>query len=211
MNPAINFAPARWQAAGCPVAWTYHDLLPPYLFPKAGARLRRYVTERPAARADLTIVTNEGDRLRLAARHRACGSKRRAAGAHPHRQQYSARDVTTQARAAYRRRLGYGPDDFVIVYFGFLNRSKGGLTLIETLHCVLRELPQPRLLMIGERVSASDPTNYAYLQEVKRGYAAHGLDGAGQWTGHLDAAAVGLALAAADILLMPYADGLAAR
>ncbi len=84
MNPAINFAPVRWQAAGYPVAWTYHDLLPPYLFPKAGARLRRYVTERPAARADLTIVTNEGDRLQLAPRRVVCGT----IGAHPHRQQY---------------------------------------------------------------------------------------------------------------------------
>ncbi len=112
---------------------------------------------------------------------------------------------------AYRRSLGYGPDDFVLAYFGFLNRSKGGLTLIETLHCVRRDLPQARLLMIGERVGASDPTNYAYLQEVEAQIAAHGLTEQVQWTGHLDAGEVGLALAAADILLMPYADGASLR
>ena len=61
MNPAIHFAVPRWQRAGLRVAWTYHDLLVPYLFPKAGDRLRRTVTIRPALSADLTVVTNEGD------------------------------------------------------------------------------------------------------------------------------------------------------
>ena len=68
MHPAINLAPRGWRRRGLRVAWTYHDLLVPYLFPKAGARLRTYVTERPAHHAELTIVTNEADRLQLAAR-----------------------------------------------------------------------------------------------------------------------------------------------
>ena len=62
MNPSVNFAVDRWRRAGFRVAWTYHDLLVPYLFPKAGSRLRRFVTQQPAKNADLTVVTNEGDR-----------------------------------------------------------------------------------------------------------------------------------------------------
>ena len=66
MHPAINFAPWFWRRQGHQVAWTYHDLLVPYLFPKAGNRLRTWVTERPAHFCNLVIVTNEGDRLQLA-------------------------------------------------------------------------------------------------------------------------------------------------
>ena len=76
MHPAINFAPRRWRRQGLRVAWTYHDLLPPYLFPKAGQRFRRWVTEQPARMAHRTIVTNEGDCQRLAAR-RSRGRRRR--------------------------------------------------------------------------------------------------------------------------------------
>lgn len=208
MHPAVNLAPPRWRAAGCRVAWTYHDLLPPYLFPKAGAWLRRTVTEYPAWRADLTIVTNEGDRLQLAERAQARGTRLARI---PIGSNIPAQTVSAEERVAYRRALGYGPDDVVIAYFGFLNRSKGGLTLVQTLERVRQELPQARLLMIGERVGASDPTNYAYLQEVEALIAARGLAAAVQWTGRLESADVSLALAAADVLLMPYADGASLR
>ena len=68
MHPAINFGPLFWRRQGLGVAWSYHDLLVPYLFPKAGERLRRWVTERPAFTADATIVTNEQDESQLAGR-----------------------------------------------------------------------------------------------------------------------------------------------
>ena len=70
MNPAINFAPWQWRRQGLRVAWTYHDLLVPYLFPKAGQRLRTWVTERPAHLARRTIVTNEADRLPIGGERR---------------------------------------------------------------------------------------------------------------------------------------------
>ncbi|NJN84026.1 MAG: glycosyltransferase family 4 protein [Caldilineaceae bacterium] len=73
MHPAINLGPARWRRRdgrrdGRRIAWTYHDLRVPYLFPKAGERLRRWVTKRPLASSDLIVVTNEEDRLALADR-----------------------------------------------------------------------------------------------------------------------------------------------
>ncbi|MFQ5460681.1 MAG: glycosyltransferase, partial [Anaerolineae bacterium] len=42
---------------GAITAVTYHDLLVPYLFPKAGP-LRQWVTWVPARHADLTVATN---------------------------------------------------------------------------------------------------------------------------------------------------------
>src|SRR5262245_326575 len=59
MHPAINFLP--WRLHSLParprVVVTAHDLLLPYLFPKAGP-LRRWVTRRLLADTDAAIVTN---------------------------------------------------------------------------------------------------------------------------------------------------------
>lgn len=204
MNPSVNFAVDKWQRAGYRVAWTYHDLLVPYLFPKAGNRLRRFVTRRPAKTADLTIVTNEGDRVQLE------GVARNLARI-PIGSNIPVTKVTPSQRKKVREKYGYAEDNFVIAYFGFLNRSKGGLTLVRTLDLVRSQLPRARLLMIGARVGASDPTNYAYLQEVESLIEELDLTPAVQWTGLLDDRQVSRALAAADVLFMPYEDGASLR
>jgi glycosyltransferase involved in cell wall biosynthesis len=76
---------------------------------------------------------------------------------------------------------------------------------------LLPDLPTLHLLMIGERVGASDPSNYAYLQEVEAAIQAHGLADRVTWTGHQPDAAVSADLAACDLLLMPYLDGASLR
>ena len=204
MHPAINLAPSYWQRQGFHVAWTYHDLLVPYLFPKAGKRLRTWITERPAHTAGLPIVTNEADRLRLAA-HGV------AAACIPIGSNIVSRHLSPDERNAWRREHGYGPGDLVLGYFGFLNRSKGGLTLVKALQRVVREREDARLLMIGEQVGASDVTNNAYRGEVQALIAGLGLEQRVQWTGNLADAEVAAALNACDVLLMPYLDGASLR
>ena len=217
MNPAINFAPQRWRrkfvpnamAGGTEVrtAWTYHDLLVPYLFPKAGARLRRWVTERPAHAADLVVVTNEGDRQGLSAR--IANPLKIPIGSN-----IASANLFTAERKTVRTRWSYSPGDVVLAYFGFLNRSKGGTTLIQTLYHLSQQpefAEKVHLLMIGERVGASDPTNFAYLQEVEALITELGLSGRVQWTGHLPDADVAAALNVCDVLLMPYEDGASLR
>jgi glycosyltransferase involved in cell wall biosynthesis len=204
MHPAINFAPSYWQRHGFHVAWTYHDLLVPYLFPKAGKRLRTWVTERPAYTARLPIVTNEADRLRLAT-HSV------AAACIPIGSNIVSRHLSPDERTAWRSEHGYGPGDLVLGYFGFLNRSKGGLTLVKALQRVVREREDARLLMIGEQVGASDATNNAYRGEVQALIAGLGLEQRVQWTGNLADAEVAVALNACDVLLMPYLDGASLR
>ena len=205
MNPSINLAPARWRSNRRRVAWTYHDLLMPYLFPKAGGRLRRWVTERPARTSALTIVTNQGDRGQLQAR-----------GVDPIRaipigSNIRGQSLSPAERAARRRLRGYTDMDRVLGYFGFLNRSKGGLTLVTALQRLSTTHPTVKLLMIGERVGASDPTNFAYLQEVEALAAELGVADRIQWTGHQSDAAVGADLNACDVLVMPYEDGASLR
>ena len=93
----------------------------------------------------------------------------------------------------------------------FLNRSKGGLTLVTALQRLSTTHPTVKLLMIGERVGASDPTNFAYLQEVEALAAELGVADRIQWTGHQSDAAVGADLNACDVLVMPYEDGASLR
>jgi len=207
MNPAINFALGHWRRAlpGVGLAWTYHDVLVPYLFPKAGARLRRWITLRPAGIADLVIATNGGDALQLAPR---AGARLETV---PIGSNITALQLSPDERRTARAALGYDDDHIVLAYFGFLNRSKGGATLIRTLDRLRREHPAVKLLMIGERVGASDATNFAYLQEVEALIAELDVTDAVQWTGRLDDADVAIALNACDILLMPYEDGASLR
>lgn len=204
MHPAINLAPAWWQRQGLHVAWTYHDILVPDLFPKAGKYLRRWVTDIPARVCDLTITTNAGDQSHLA-------PLARNLAAIPIGSNIQATFLTPAERQARRLQRGYGNEDIVVGYFGFLNHSKGGLDLVETVARLVPELPTARLLMIGEQVGASDPSNYAYLQEVKRAIHEHGLDERVIWTGFQDDAGVSADLAACDVLLLPYLDGASLR
>ena len=204
MHPAINFAPILWKRRGLRVAWTYHDLLVPYLFPKAGARLRRWVTERPSYTADLTIVTNEGDFQQL----RGSASPLRKI---PIGSNIQGQFLDDAARRRRRAQRGYDESSLVIAYFGFLNRSKGGLTLIDTLDVLVRQGHNAHLLMIGERVGASDVTNHAYLSEVEARIGQLGLGERVKWTGHQPDDEVSADLNAADVLLMPYTDGVSLR
>jgi glycosyltransferase involved in cell wall biosynthesis len=206
MHPAINFAPWYWRRQGRAfhVAWTYHDLLVPYLFPKAGAHLRRWVTERPAHSSDLVIVTNEGDRLALAL-HKLPAINI------PIGSNIAGRRLNAAERQQRRQQRGYTDADLVIGYFGFLNHSKGGLTLVQTLDQLVQAGHNAHLLMIGERVGSSDPTNFAYLQAVERLIAQHDLTARVQWTGHQPAAEVSADLGACDLLLLPYVDGASLR
>jgi glycosyltransferase involved in cell wall biosynthesis len=204
MNPAINLAPQRWQQAGLRVAWTYHDLLVPYLFPKAGAKLRRWVTERPAFSANLVVVTNEGDRLQLAGRAKNLVSI-------PIGSNVVGRRLSDDERTARRRRHGYSNRTLVIGYFGFLNRSKGGVTLVRTLQRLVQAGRDAQLLMIGDQLGASDPTNQAYLAEVGALIGELGLIDRVRWTGRQPDEEVSADLNAVDVLLMPYEDGASLR
>lgn len=206
MNPAINLAPGLWRRQQLAVAWTYHDLLVPYLWPKAGERLRRWVTLRPAQTSRLVTATNEGDYQQLATLKSPATLRKIPIGSN-----IVVHDIAPDERQAERARRGDGAATLLIGYFGFLNRSKGGLTLVRTLHELVQQGYDAYLLMIGERVGASDPTNYAYLQEVEALIQTLALGERVQWTGHLDDRGVSVALQLVDVLFMPYNDGASLR
>jgi len=210
MHPAINFAPFYWRKLPSRrIAWTYHDMLVPYLFPKAGKPLRSWVTEWPTLVSDLIITTNHGDWEHL--QPKLARRTRIQLAQIPIGSNIQGQHLNVSQRQARRQQRGYEADQIVLAYFGFLNRSKGGLTLIRTLHLLTQHYPSIRLLMIGERVGENDPTNFAYLQEVENLIVEFGLQKHVQWTGHQFDSDVGADLNAADFLVMPYEDGASLR
>jgi glycosyltransferase involved in cell wall biosynthesis len=121
------------------------------------------------------------------------------------------RTLSPSERSAWRQAQGFGSDDLLLAYFGFLNHSKGGLTLVRALRHVAALRPDVQLLMIGEQVGASDAGNNAYRAQVQALVAELGLTQHVRWTGSLSDGEVGAALNACDVLLMPYTDGASLR
>ena len=206
MHPVANLLPGwlrRWT--GVAAAITYHDLRVPYLFPKAGG-LRGVVTRWPARAADLAIVTNAEDERALAAWRRA-----RRLALVPIGSNVADEPPVGYERGAWRRAAGIPDQAALLAYFGFLNASKGGRTLLTALEQLREEGLDARLVMIGGRVGASDPTNEGYLADFEAEAAERGLAKALLWTGHVPAAEVSAWLRAADVLTLPYADGASYR
>ncbi|NOX62214.1 MAG: glycosyltransferase family 4 protein [Chloroflexi bacterium] len=201
MHPAINLWPRFHRHPTAAV--TFHDLREPYLFPKAHP-LRRWVTHTLAKSAALAITTNPEDTAALRA---ARGDVVEI----PIGSNIPCAPPADFERARWRARWHAPANAALIAYFGFLNASKGGKTLIDVLAMLVEQGRDAHLLMIGGRVGASDPTNDAYLQQVEAHIAAKGLRERVHWTDHLPPEQVSAAFLASDLVLLPYRDGVSYR
>jgi glycosyltransferase involved in cell wall biosynthesis len=188
---------------GIPFITTFHDLRFPYLFPKAGV-LRPWIVGQLARRSDGVIVTDRADEhelgklsLRHLVRIPIGANLQPSAAASPERQM------------AIRRAAGAGEGDLLVAHFGFVNASKGIDTLLRGIHLVTGRGMPVKLMMIGERVGASDPTNYAYLQTIESLAADLGISL--YWTGYIKEEDSGDYFAAADVVALPFKDGASLR
>ena len=211
MRPAIHLLPCRLRrlAARPAVVVTYHDLKVPYLFPKAGP-LRWQALLALARWADAVIVTNEEDRLAL----RRYSSLADSVSLIPIGSNIAVRPPARYDRLGWRARYGLAADDLFLAYFGFLNASKGGETLIRALHKLTLGPALGgalHLLMVGGQVGSSDPTNQAYLRQVKDLISQLGLSERVHWTGYTSPEEVSANLLAADVCVLPYRDGVSFR
>lgn len=193
----VNVLPLLLRRTEIATAITYHDLLPPYLFPKAGP-VRNWVTLLPARAATAVIATNPEDEATL----RAAGLQPRLIpiGANIEPTQSSAHD-----RAVERTRLGITADEALIGYFGLLSPGKGVDLLID----LVAQHPRWRLLIIGG--AATTPTDRAYAEAVQQRLARDGLRHRVIITGHLPAAQVSAYLSACDVIALPFRDGASLR
>ena len=121
MHPAINALPYFLRRQGLRAAWTYHDLRIPYLFPKAGARLRNWVTRLPLRAADAVVVTNQSDweavqgQVQRGQLHRI-----------PIGNDIKSRQFTTEERIERRAARGYGSGQLVLGTSAFSTPAKAG-------------------------------------------------------------------------------------
>ncbi|MBP6015974.1 MAG: glycosyltransferase family 4 protein [Candidatus Promineofilum sp.] len=200
-SPAISFLPWRLKAIA-PTVVTFHDLRVPYLFPKAGG-LREGAVRGLARRAQGCIATNPADYRQLL--DWAGGPVRQI----PIGSNIAAHEPNHVEIAEARDGLGLAGDDVLLGYFGFLNETKGADTLIDAL---ARLDARYHLAFIGGRTGDSDPdNNQAFLAGLRDRIEAAGLGRRVHWTGFLSPVRVSTCLAAADLMVMPYRDGVSLR
>ncbi|PIE82064.1 MAG: hypothetical protein CSA11_01805 [Chloroflexi bacterium] len=199
-SAAINFLPWRLKHI-LKTAVTFHDLRVPYLFPKAGG-LRKTAVRFLAGQAQGNIATNPEDLADLARL------------SPPVRQIPIGSNITTYTPhhieiAEARDGLGVGEQDCLLGYFGFLNESKGADTLINA----LAQLPDAtHLVFIGGQTGASDPANnQSFLGQLHQQIIDLGLTDRVHWTGFVEDQRVSTFLHAADMMVMPYRDGVSLR
>jgi glycosyltransferase involved in cell wall biosynthesis len=207
MHPAINFLPLRLRARKQRprVVVTFHDLKVPYLFPKAG-RIRWWVVLALACWSDAVIVTNAEDLTALAPYPLSPAPYVIPIGSNIEPAPPAGYD-----RDVWRGRWGVGLEDILLSYFGFLNESKGGETLMRALDGVVKKGYRARLLMVGGKWGSSDPTNFAYAQRVEALLDELGLSERVMWTGYTPPEEVSANLLASDICVLPYRDGASFR
>jgi len=207
LHPAVNYLPWRLRALRQRpvICTTFHDLRFPYIFPKAGP-LRWQAVVALARGSDADVITNPADWSRLS-----------QAGLTPKLHpipigsNIECQPPANYDRARQRTQWGAGQDTWLLAYFGFLNAGKGGETLMRTLAELVRAGRPARLLMVGGKVGASDPTNLAYLDHVEKLAADLGIADKVQWTGFTSSDQVSANLLAADCAVLPYREGATLR
>lgn len=217
LHPAINLLPGwlrvRLRGRRPCLATTFHDLKFPYLFPKAGP-LRMAAVRFLARQSDAAIATNmedwqtlQGWGLRAFDGAAPVSTRRRMTAMIPIGSNIACAPPAGFERDAWRARLGVQPQDWLLCYFGFLNASKGGEVLINSLAHLVQQGRPAQLLMIGGQVGSSDPSNERYLAHVREQIGALGLSDRVHWTGFVPPTAVSAHFLAADLCVLPYQDG----
>ncbi len=197
MSPWIHFLPNVLRHL--PVITTFHDLLYPYLFPKAGP-LRDWIVMHLARGSSGTITTNHEDYERL--KHLT------NARLFPIGSNISDIHADDSIMDALRHKIGVASDDFVIVHFGFLNHSKGIETLLEAM---AQLQPNVKLIMVGGRTGTSDQSNVTYAETVDATICRLNVSDSIYWTGFVEEAEVSAYLQLSDGIVLPFRDGASFR
>jgi polysaccharide biosynthesis protein PslF len=191
------------------VVTTFHDLRVPYLFPKAGPLRRAAV--RHLARSCQGIIAAEGEDLRQLRAWTAGRSRPPAIRQVPLGNALEVPPPEGFQREAWRGRLGLAPNSSLIGHFGFVNRTKGVDVLVQALALLAAGGRDAHLLMIGDPLGSSDPTNREYLEGVRQQVAGAGLEGRVRWTGFCDPPQVAGWLRCLDVCALPFSEGASLR
>lgn len=204
MHPAMNLLPWRLRLIRPrPLLFiTFHDLRVPYLFPKAGP-VRRGAIAALAKGCDGVIVTNVQDE-----------AEARGYSLEPYLipigSNISPRLPPGYDREEWRARWS-ARDETLLSYFGLLHESKGVETLLRAWARLLERGQRIKLLMVGGKTGASDPTTTDYALQMEELCQELGLADRLLWTGYVDDEEISANLLASDICVLPYKDGASLR
>ncbi len=194
----LALAGLRFQGA---LAVTFHDLVDPYLFPKAGV-LRRLATDVLRRRAAVSIYVDAHDRAHVCSRIPGQWRKCRVIPAGPTVEPPDDLADRTKLRAD----LGFDASEFLVGYFGFRQRGKGLDTLALALRAAELRPYRPRLVLIG----AAMPNVGAQRADVPIAAAdLAGLDVIE--SGALGPRELSAWISCCDVMALPYRDGLSTR
>jgi glycosyltransferase involved in cell wall biosynthesis len=203
MAPFVHLLPSRLN--GFPIVTTFHDLLVPYLFPKAGP-LRYQAVLTLARSSDGVIVTNREDRNRLSTERGIVRLKHVPIGSN-----IPLNPLPDYVRDEWRARMGIPPEGILAGYFGFLNANKGIETLLRGVAEACQAGLDLYLVMIGGRVGSSDATNLKYAEQIDDLIGELNIQSRLIWTGFVNDAEVSAHLLACDFLILPFKDGVSFR
>jgi glycosyltransferase involved in cell wall biosynthesis len=212
LHGAINLAPG-WlgRQRGAPaIVTTFHDLRVPYLFPKAG-RLRQLAVRRLALSCQGIIAAEGEDVRRLQAWTAGRGGRAPIVRQVPLGNALDVPPPPDFTRDTWRVRLGLAPDALVAGHFGFVNRTKGVEDLVDAVARLVAGGRDVHLLMIGDPLGSSDPTNAAYLEAIRKRIGVLGLEGRVRWTGYVPPPDVAGWLRCLDVAVLPFAEGASRR
>lgn len=201
LGAPIHFLP---EVARVPTVVTFHDLRVPYLFPKAG-RWREWAVTHLAQTAVGAITTDPADEAEL---------KRRGVAnilQIPIGSNIPVQPPAGYERAAWRERHHISSFDFLLGYFGFLNHSKGGDTLIKALATLHDRQARVKLVLIGGQAGSSDPTDVEFSAQIEKLIVRYGLENRIFRTSFIAAEEVSAWLLACDAVTLPYRDGVSLR
>jgi len=192
----------RWKRWPGRIAVTFHDVTPPLLFPR-GVRFwwrlsRDLILADLARNADISIAADPSHVDTLA----GCGANVRQI---PIGSNIAASDADEETLAGVRRFHAVPAGSLLIGHFG----TPIGL---ETLLRALEHVPHAVLLLIGKqqtlvKKSEIEKLTPNLLAEIENRSVGDRL----RWTGHLSESEAATAIAACDIIVLPYEAGASLR
>ncbi|ULA61337.1 MAG: Putative Glycosyl transferase, group 1 [Nitrospira sp.] len=114
-----------------------------------------------------------------------------------------------EARERGRKRLGVGPAEFVVTFFGYLYPIKGIETLLRAFATVSAQRPDAKLLFIGGKVDLDVQGGASYFDEMQALAKTLQIDGRTTWTGAFKSTEedASLLLHASDVCVLPFLEG----
>ncbi|TVR73510.1 MAG: glycosyltransferase [Sphaerobacteraceae bacterium] len=202
LRSAINTLPLRlgFRQRPVPVVTTYHDLLRPYLFPKAGI-FRRWANRALAHGSDAIILTNERDYNQV---HRNPRYRDRLWRIPIGSNLPVATDVDRDEVLA---RYDLDPAGFVIGFFGFLTADKGVDDLLDALE--RPDMTGIELLVISGDLPTTDTSNQRYFDRITARLRNASVPTT--ITGYIAPEEAAQALAAVDLIALPLRGGASLR